>query len=29
VVDALAGRYRLGGLAAYQGIELFLFESGG
>jgi mannosyltransferase len=29
VVEALAGRYRLGGLAAYQGIELFLFESGG
>ncbi len=29
VVDALAGRYRLGGRAAFQGIELFLFESGG
>jgi hypothetical protein len=29
VVEALAGRYRLGGRATYQGIELFLFESGG
>jgi uncharacterized membrane protein len=29
VVEALAGRYHLGGRAAFQGIELFLFESGG
>jgi mannosyltransferase len=29
VVEALASRYRLAGFAAYQGIELFLFEKAG
>ena len=29
VVEALAGRYRLAGFAAYPGIELFLFEKSG
>ena len=29
VVEALSARYRLAGFAAYQGIELFLFERAG
>jgi hypothetical protein len=29
VVEALAARYQLAGFAAYQGIELFLFEKAG
>jgi uncharacterized membrane protein len=29
LVEALAARYRLAGFAAYQGIELFLFENAG
>jgi hypothetical protein len=29
VIEALSAQYRLAGFAAYQGIELFLFESAG